>query len=200
MKNKEPKNNFKKYQASKVSSRLEIIEKHLLKLKKIKTKFKNITALASNVAIFISEEENTSCNKSTLIRNKEYKKKLQDYLDIGKPNQLGALIDLTAQLSSSNAENENLRLKQYIKQLENQVDNIQNNKTLPIIHTLPNNLDIDFALTCKSLSLLVKYFDSIVAVDEKNGTLVDLSKKVNNVIVDRNTLKAFIKWGGKDNK
>lgn len=97
----------------------------------------------------------------------------------------GEAFTLIAELSLSNVERENMRLKQYIASLEKEIDEIRNNKAQKVIANKNPYLTAEessLANLKKALNILIKHFDGLVAINE-HGDLVDLTKKINNVIV-----------------
>jgi len=205
MEEKINRNYFKNYQDEKVSKRVNLIEEYLTQLTKQKVQFKNITELAQQVSDFLTKKEGMPCNKSTLLRNNEYKNLLNNYLynygggkntNSYKKNNPIAL--LSAELSQSNAERENMRLKQYISNLEKELDTLKNNNK-QIINSSNTTIDkdtIDFSLLCKGMSQLIQHFDGLTAINN-DGELVDLSKKSNNIIINKETLKQYLVWSQK---
>lgn len=195
------KNHFKGYQEQKVGKRAIIIDAYLSELVKKNTKFRNVTELAEKVAVYITTLDGKPCNKSTLLRNADYKNLLNYYLytyggikdtaDYKKNNPVALL---SAELASSNAERENVRLKQYISNIEKELDDIKNNVALQPNEVYLDKETMDFSLVCKALAQLIQHFEGLVAVDSKTGSLVDLSKKRDNVIVDKSVMLPFLQW------
>lgn len=98
----------------------------------------------------------------------------------------GEITNLIAELSASNVERENLRLKQYITSLEKELDNIKHNQVKVIkpsedVKYLTNDENKTANLS-KALHLLINNFEGLVAINE-NGDLIDLTKLHDNVIV-----------------
>lgn len=183
----ENKNMFKGYQEQKITGRLVIINQYIDLYKKQKVKFKNITELANRLASEITKEEGKACSQTTLLRNEKYKSIMEDffYLQSGtkRPKEVNSLL---TELTQSNIERENMRLKQYITNLEQQISEqsaIPNKETTQYL----TNDEKETAKWKNSFMNLVKHFDSLVAFDD-NGNLIDLSKKINNIII-RNVLK-----------
>lgn len=125
--NSKKRNYFKGYQENKVSQRLSLIEAYLTELKEDKHQFRNITDLAQKTAEYITQKEKTPCNKSTLLRNKDYKQLLNNYF-YANSTKTTPFINFIKELSQSNAERENMRLKQYISNLEKELDTLKNNQ------------------------------------------------------------------------
>ena len=175
----ENKNSFKSYQEQKMTGRLEIINQYIAIYKKQKVKFKNITELAIKLASEIAKEEGKPCNCSTLLRNDKYKAVMEDYYyaqaGVKKPKEVSNLL---AELTLSNIERENMRLKQYITQLESRLDEIKQVKVEnePIKPFLTKD-ENEVAYLRKALNLLINHFEGLVAIDE-SGNIIDLSKEI----------------------
>lgn len=188
------KNNFKSYQNDKVANRLVMIQSQLSLYKKKKVIFKNITEMAQILSEHITKQEGASCNSSTILRNHNYKGLIEDYYysqdGVKRPNGATSLI---AELTLSNVERENHRLKQYIASLEKELDELRGNrvKNLPLLEnkgSYLNGEEVSSANLRKALNLLIQHFKGLVAINE-NGNLIDLTKKVNNIIVKKENLK-----------
>lgn len=185
------KNNFKNYQTEKVAKRLLIIEDKISEYKKTKKKFENITEMAESLAKHIGLQENSSCSSSTILRNVNYKALIESYFNsqAGK-NKVKPTSNFIAELTLSNMEGENMRLKQYISLLEGELENIKNKNNQDLIDKKSESslyltsTEGNEANLRKALTLLIKNFDGLIAFNE-NGDLIDLSKKVNNVIVKK---------------
>lgn len=186
------KNNFKNYQAEKVAKRLVMIKDQIAIYKKKQVGFKNITEMAEVLSEYITKQEGTSCSSSTILRNDKYKSLIEDYFysqpGVKKPGEASNLI---AELTLSNVERENMRLKQYIASLEKELDEIKNNKSTKVLDNKDSYLTAEESSAAnlkKALNMLIKHFEGLVAVNE-NGDLIDLTKKVNNVIVKKELMK-----------
>ena len=80
-----------------------------------------------------------------------------------------------------------MRLKQYIASLEKELDEMRNNKSTKVVENKSSYLTAEESSSAnlkKALNVLIKHFEGLVAINE-NGDLIDLTKKVNNVIVKR---------------
>lgn len=182
------KNNFKNYQDEKVAKRLIIIDEKIAEYKKRKVKFENITEMAGALAEHISKKEDSSCSNSTILRNAQYKSLIEDYFysqpGVRKP---GAASNLVAELTVSNIERENIRLKQYISTLEKELDGLKNTSCKNQNDYKNNYLsksEVTEAGLKKALNLIIEHFSGLVTFNE-NGDLIDLTKKVNNVILKK---------------
>ena len=187
------KNNFKNYQSEKVAKRLVMIQDQIGIYKKKQVGFKNITEMAEILSEYITKQEGSSCSSSTILRNDKYKSLIEDYFysqpGVKKPGEASNLI---AELTLSNVERENMRLKQYIASLEKELEGFKRKgtKNEPVLENKNSYLSVEennAANLKKALNLLIQHFDGLVAINE-NGDLIDLTKKVNNVIVDKNYL------------
>lgn len=187
------KNNFKNYQAEKVAKRLVMIQDQIAIYKKKQVGFKNITEMAEVLSEYITKQEGASCSSSTILRNDKYKSLIEDYFysqpGIKKPGEASNLI---AELTLSNVERENVRLKQYIASLEKELDGYKNGKgSVSILENKSSYLNTEEASSAnlkKALNTLIQHFEGLIAINE-NGDLVDLTKKVNNIIVKKELIK-----------
>lgn len=180
-------NHFKGFQEEKIALRLQLINEVLTVYKKQKVSFKNITELATAVSKHIAKNEGAACSASTILRNEKYKGLIEAFYN-SLPNSkkkadAGSFI---AELTQSNVERENMRLKLYIAQLEKELDEYRNGKAAAKKEVVPylSNDEQQVAHLSKALHLLIQHFEGLVAINEK-GDLVDLTKKVNNVIVEK---------------
>ncbi len=187
------KNNFKNYQSEKVAKRLVMIQEQIALYKKKQVGFKNITEMAGTLSEYITKQEGSACSSSTILRNDKYKGLIEDYFysqpGVKKPGDTSNLI---AELTLSNVERENMRLKQYIASLEKELDGYKSGKgNTPILESKGSYLNAEESSSAnlrKALNMLIKHFDGLVAINE-SGDLVDLTKKVNNVIVKKELIK-----------
>ena len=182
------KNNFNNYQSDKVAKRLTLLKDQISVYKKKQVGFKNITEMAVILSEHITKQEGTSCSSSTILRNDKYKALIEDYFysqpGVKKPGEASNLI---AELSLSNVERENMRLKQYIFSLEKELDEIKNYKVQKPIENKNSYLTSEESSSAnlkKALNMLINHFDGLVAINE-HGDLVDLTKKVNNIIIEK---------------
>lgn len=182
---KENKNTFKDYQDKKITERLIIINQCIDFYKKNKVTFKNITEVSGEIAAAISKKECKPCSKSTILRNIKYKTLIEDFFykqsGVIKPKTSNNLLkDLTI----SNIERENIRLKQYIVNLEKKLQennvNINDNPANKYI----NNSEAELIKLKDNFIKLVNHFEGLVTFNEK-GDLIDLTKKTNNIILKK---------------
>lgn len=178
----ETKNMFKGYQEQKITGRLVIINQYIDLYKKQKVKFKNITELANRLASEITKEEGKACSQTTLLRNEKYKSIMEDFFysqsGTKRPKEVNSLL---TELTQSNIERENMRLKQYIANLEQQISAqpvITEKETIQYL-TNDENETVKWK---NAFMTLVQHFDGLVAFND-DGDLVDLSRKTNNIIV-----------------
>lgn len=182
----ETKNMFKGYQEQKITGRLVIINQYIDLYKKQKVKFKNITELANRLASEITKEEGKACSQTTLLRNEKYKSIMEDFFysqsGTKRPKEVNSLL---AELTQSNIERENMRLKQYIANLEQQISAQSVMPEKEVSQYLTND-ENETAKWKNAFMNLVQHFDGLVAFDN-NGNLIDLSKKFNNIIIKLTT-------------
>ncbi len=187
------KNNFKNYQSEKVAKRLVMIQEQIALYKKKQVGFKNITEMAGTLSEYITKQEGSACSSSTILRNDKYKSLIEDYFysqpGVKKPGEASNLI---AELTLSNVERENMRLKQYIASLEKELDGYKSGKgSIPVLENKGSYLNTEessLANIKKALNTLIHHFEGLIAINE-NGDLVDLTKKVNNIIVKKELIK-----------
>ncbi len=169
-----------------------MIQEQIALYKKKQVGFKYITEMAVTLSEYITKQEGSACSRSTILRNDKYKSLIEEYFyaqpGVKKPGEASNLI---AELTLSNVERENMRLKQYIASLEKELDGYKNgNDSNPILENKGSYLNAEessYANLKKALNMLIQHFDGLVAIDE-NGDLIDLTKKVNNVIVKKEML------------
>ncbi len=185
------KNNFRNYQSEKVAKRLVMIQEQIALYKKKQVGFKNITEMAGTLSEYITKQEGSACSSSTILRNDKYKSLIEEYFysqpGVKKPGEASNLI---AELTLSNIERENMRLKQYIASLEKELDGYKHGNS-PILENKGSYLNAEESNSAnlkKALNVLIQHFDGLVAINE-NGDLVDLTKKVNNVIIKKELIK-----------
>lgn len=161
----ETKNMFKGYQEQKITGRLVIINQYINLYKKQKVKFKNITELANRLASEITKEEGKACSQTTLLRNEKYKSIMEDFFysqsGTKRPKEVNSLL---AELTQSNIERENMRLKQYITNLEQK---ISSQSVVPEKETNQylTNDENEIAKWKNAFITLVQHFDGLVAFD-----------------------------------
>lgn len=185
---KENKNTFKDYQDKKMTERLIIINQCIDFYKKNKVTFKNITEISGEIAASISKKECKPCSKSTILRNIKYKSLIEDFFykqsGVSKPSIANNLLkDLTI----SNIEKENIRLKQYILNLEKRLQENNVNVTENTVDKYISNSEKDKIKWKENFFKLVNHFEGLVIFND-NGDLIDLTKKINNIIVIKNKL------------
>ncbi len=86
-----------------------------------------------------------------------------------------------------------MRLKQYIAILKKELDEFKGkeSRNAPVLEnkvTYLSNEEASSANLKKALKMLIQHFEGLVAINE-NGDLIDLTKKVNNIIVKKELLK-----------
>lgn len=205
-------NRFEEFQLEKQANRELLIHDFLSYLKTSRTRHPNVTALAEFVAKHISMNEGKPCNRATLLRNPRYKSILLSHMadnlaagtkklaikDISDPKSQA--LTLTLQVEASNLKRDNERLRAYVAQLESTVARADKQVTALAASTpdaLQRGLDqaqIRYARACQSLQLVLKHLNSVVSVDMNSRQIVDLTKRVNNVIVNSDIASGFFDW------
>lgn len=198
-------NTFAAYQEDKQARREGLIGGYLIVAKQSRAHFKFVTDLAKFVAVHLTQVEGKECNPATLLRNPRYKSLLLSYLagemKPGAKNLVVAPSDSPAskalvtqfQLENRNLASENARLKAHLAELKNDEPN---RGVLPS-HCAASSTqsgDSNFVLTCQVLLRLLENFGDFVSVDMDSGTLLDLSRKTDNVIADERLAAPFINW------
>ncbi len=182
-------------------------------LAKTRVKVRNPTDLADLVAKHITQVEGKPCNKSTLLRNTRYKAKLLTHqvrslapgtktLNSRTVTDPTAKVLITsAQLESGNLKRELERLKIYVTSLEEQVDQLQSQgRQLPspadIVGSTTRLPDYEFQFvrTCQALRSLLSHLNIVVQVDLSSQRILDISKRRDNVIVDKDVAGPFFDW------
>ncbi|MCC7543960.1 MAG: hypothetical protein IT506_00530 [Aquabacterium sp.] len=204
---------FAAWQEAKQVRRETIIDDYLGFLAKTRVKVRNPTDLADLVAKHISEVEGEPCNKATLLRNARYKAKILTYqarslVPGAKALNPRAVTDPTAkvlitsaQLESGNLKRELERLNIYVTSLEEQVDQLQRQgRQLP---GPPDSAgsgaplsdhEFRFVRTCQALRSLLSHLNMVVQVDTSTQRILDMSKRRDNIIVDKEVAGPFFEW------
>ncbi|MDC0447314.1 hypothetical protein OAL99_05440 [Gammaproteobacteria bacterium] len=205
-------NRFEAFQNEKQASRELLIRDFLSYLKTSRTRHLHVTALSEFVAKHISMREGKPCNRATLLRNPRYKSMLLSHMadnfvagtkriavkDIADPK--AQALTLTLQVETSNLKRDNDRLRLYVAQLESAVA-CTDKQVLALTASTPDALQkeldqaqIRYARACQSLQLVIKHLNSVVSVDMNSRQIVDLTKRVNNVIVNSDIASGFFDW------
>jgi hypothetical protein len=208
-------NKFANWQEDNQIRREQILDEFINSVRQKRVTTKNITDLAALAAEYISKAEGTPCNKSTLMRNGRYKKKLLDYHipnlgqnlsdNNGRGTTLAAMeaLLLTETLKNSNLKNELERLNIYIKHLETTAIERANENPLlesnfPAVNKVTQNAlsdyEVKFFRTCQALWLLLNHYNKILQVDLDGRRILDLSRTRNNTIVDSEVGGPFFDW------
>ena len=204
---------FAAWQEANQVRREKIIEEYLAFLEKTRVKVRTTTDLADLVAKHISQVEGEPCNKATLLRNARYKAKILTYqarsltpgikaLSMRTVTDPAAKVLITsAQLESGNLKRELERLNIYVKSLEEQVDQLQSEgrkvlQTVAVADTKTHLSDYEFrfARTCQALRSLLGHMNTVVQIDPINQRILDMSKRRDNVIVDKEIASPFFEW------
>lgn len=199
------RNPFAAFQLGRVANRTSLIESHLKELAQHRTQFSFITDLADAVAVHVGEVEGASCHKTTLLRNKTYKALLLQYMEQhckGAIRPAKLLSDTRtgfavtqAELEAANLRREVERLKLYIANQERKFDHQTRQPSLaPPSSASACDKSIAFALTCKSLALVLSNLEHVLILSDK-GEILDLSKRESQqVVVDAKTATPFVAW------
>jgi hypothetical protein len=205
-------NRFEAFQNEKQARRELLINDFLSYLKTSRTRHPHVTALAEFVAKHISIKEGKPCNRATLLRNPRYKSMLLSHMsdnlaagtkklsirDITDPKSQS--LTLTFQLEASNLKRDNERLRAYVSQLESTVSLTENKVTLVTVNTsdsLRRELEqaqIQYARACQSLQIVIKHLNTVISIDMNARQIIDLTKRVNNVIVNSDIASGFFEW------
>lgn len=204
---------FAAWQEAKQVRREAIIDDYLGFLAKTRVKVRNPTDLADLVAKHISEVEGEPCNKATLLRNARYKTKILTYqakslvpgtkaLNPRSVTDPAAKMLITsAQLESGNLKRELERLNIYVMSLEEQVDRYQaQGRQLPSPTAEVNlgaqlsDYEYRFVRTCQALRSLLSHLNMVVQVDTDCQRILDMSKRRDNIIVDKEVAGPFFEW------
>jgi hypothetical protein len=200
------KNTFLGYQEEKQARRESLISDYLKVLKKGKAQFKYVTDLAKMVAVHISQAEGKECNKATLLRNLRYKALLlsfmADEMRPGAKNAVakssddpGAQAQLTQlQLANRNLIKENQRLKAHIVALPDAGP--QQAEVQPQAMSFDSAPDFEerFVLTCQVVLRILENLGDFISVDTESMRVLDLSKRIDNVIADERLAQPFVEW------
>lgn len=200
---------FEGYQAAKQDSREQLIIQYLEQLKSSRVKFPHVTGLAEMVASHLSHQQQSPCNKSTLLRNNRYKALLLTFMaahlgsgtkglklrNIG--DEKANVLVTSAQLEAANLRREGERLRAYIAHLErNQRSSITTptatdaDKLGESIHVL----QLKYTRTCQALYTLLQHLDKSLSIDIHREKILDLSRLRNNVVVEGQIAAPFFEW------
>jgi len=207
-------NPFFDFQQSKVKRRVGIIINTLDYLKKNRITTKYVTDLAEVCAKAISDKEDKPCNKSTLLRNNEYKSFLLAFMAgqytqgvksikgySGDDNKIKLIIS-NLEASVSNLRADNNRLLNRVRVLESSAKSSNLSISSKEYHDEKSsgfdNITIDFSLTCKALLQVIKASNGLISLSH-DGTEIHnfgTAKRKDRVIVNKQTAAPFIKWCG----
>lgn len=202
------KNPFAGYQAKKVDTREAFITQYLATLRRTRAKYEYVTDLAKAVAEQIALVEKKPCSVSTLLRNQRYKALLLNFMATqagvaGKSpvtdSAASKMLVMAAELESVGHKREVERLKTYVTSLERQLDEIGSTRiTGPAVTpgaVLTDDLSNRFAMTCKTLWLVLDHFKDLISVDIDGQQIIDLSApRKSNVIAAAVDAGAFFEW------
>lgn len=201
------KNPFADWQQAKLERRERLVREFLAYMKKKRMRCEYITDLADMVAKHIAEQEGTSCNRATLLRNKRYKALLLSYMAHSlaegtdaidrrslKDPKAGALV-LAAEFGEENLRREVVRLKAYIAELEAA-------KTMPEPRKVSkaetdeatDDLRRRHVLTCQALLAVLKHFEGLLRADADSNRVMDASARPHKVVVSEKLATPFFEW------
>lgn len=210
---KEMVSKFAAWQEANQLRRESVIDEYLGFLAKTKIKVRNLTDLSDLVAKHIAQVEGKPCTKSTLLRNPRYKSKIINFQitslapstkalnsrNIADPT--AKMMVTRAQLECGNLKRELERLNMYVRTLEEQLDLFQSqNGRLPghsdkeVSAPLITDYEFGFVRTCQALRLLLSHLQLVVNVDISSQRILDLSKRWDNTIVDKEVAGPFFEW------
>lgn len=216
-----PRNPFAQFQRKKVDTRLVKIESALEDLASNQREFSFITELAAELASRLSSAQDGACSMSTLLRNKAYREKLVAFMAKSKarlaPQNAGAgqeqIASLTHRLRAAELEASNLRAQAkrvtarcsgLEKKLANQSDRPQKPQALSTSSICKNpagESTKELEMSLLALHLIMQNFEGLALADPVSETIVDLSKRSDNVIVPKEIAKSYMAWlkkGGGD--
>jgi hypothetical protein len=135
-------------------------------------------------------------NKSTLYRQVEYKSRVEAYLEsqLVKGSEKQPRLSDGDKISElhhelSNAKHELKVLRKYIANLGAETTQT----VLPASNSHPAESNIDFVKTAQVIALLLETFEGQCEL-QTDGSLVDLTKRANNVIASTSLLAPFLRW------
>ena len=215
---KKGKNTFENFQEEKQKRREDYIVAFLDSLKSSRVKFPHVTALAEMVAKHIAQIENGPCNKATLLRNNRYKVLLLTFIACqlagGTKNiharyitddKAKALL-ASAQLHANNYRRENERLKTHVAALMgNDAAGHPVGLLAPRALTSSNTVGTDLSIqlqdthmkyvrTCQALHAVLKHMSGMLESIPAKHQIVDLSRRVNSIIVDESFAMPYFEW------
>ncbi|WP_426175591.1 hypothetical protein [Massilia sp. TWR1-2-2] len=174
----------------------------MLVLKNSNLRFDHVTYLARFLAQRISEIEGTTLVSTTLLRNPRYRVLLQHSYDLElktgakgeapRSSKIGNPVETRQlQIENSNLKQENTRLKARLTELGS--SGALGANAVALSHEAMRPFEHDFIQTCQSLEKVMEALGDYVAVDS-GGSIVDSSKRVNNLIVEPWLVAPFLKW------
>ena len=210
------RNTFAGHQETTQAAREGIIAAYLKILRTTRVRTKYLTDLASLVAVHVAQTQGAPCSVSTLLRNSRYKSLLLSYMaskqkgGLDVPELVGnkspgtqALV-LTSGLKAANAERELDRINIYVRSLEADIDRMLAQGRLPNrdasdrSENLPTayigDAELSFIRTCQTLRILLDHFRVIASVDMQSRSILDSTKRRDNVIVGMENAGPFFDW------
>lgn len=203
------RNTFEGYQAAKQDGREKLIIQYLEQLTTSRVKFHHVTGLAEMVSTHITHQQQKSCNKATLLRNKRYKALLLTFMaahlgggtknlklrDVG--DEKAKAIVMTAELKAANLQREVTRLKGYVEHLQKTQADAPAALPAPDVKDLElelHSMRLKYVRTCQALQGVLRHFENFLAVNVEKRQIIDLAKRRNNVVVDADFAEPFVAW------
>jgi len=201
------KNPFAGWQEAKQERREALVREFLAYMAKKRMRCEYVTDLAEMVAKHIAEQEGTSCNRATLLRNKRYKALLLSYMarslaegtdsidrrTLTDP-KAGALV-LAAEIGAENLRREVARLKAYISELEStNTEHGPRKLSEPTADNAIDDLRRRHVLTCQALLAVLKHFDGLLRADSDAKRVMDASARPHKIVVDEKLATPFFEW------
>jgi len=201
------KNPFEDWQQAKQKSREVLVAGYLATLRKSRIRYEYITDLAEAVATYIGQQEQKSCNRATLLRNKRYKALLLSFMAQSAAQgtdaisregltdpKAGALV-LAAEIGTENLRREVARLKAYISDLEARKGKQEPSpKNGAQVEDVIEDLRRRHTLTCQSLMAVLKHFDGLLRSDADAKRIMDASTRPHKLVVDEKLATPFFEW------
>lgn len=199
-------NNFYQHTRLQIESVKIKLELELDKLRNSKVIFKNLSHANDYLAKALSESifadwqqlgesgpHPKDINKSTLYRNIEYRSKIETYIGQQKirgssnsPIVPDSVKIAELQIELSNKKHEISVLRRYIEKLNAPVESAPTHQALPVV----DNLDIQ--KTAQALALLLEASEGQFAL--RDGCLINMTKRIDNVIAPQTLMAPFLKW------
>jgi len=193
--------NFSKWQAQQQTGRVAHIRAFLKTLEQSRARFEHVTDLANFVARHLTEVQGKPCDKSTLLRNRNYKLLLLTFMT-PSPNakaiaQSGPRPGPEHQAALLSAELKAYNLSRKVERLEKGEASKALVSSAPAAQAeVPNGYggQNDFVLTCQALLAVVKHFEGLLFADSDARRIVDRTARPHFIVVDDKEAKPFFDW------